>query len=64
MSMITPELATGRSSALRLFCKGLLALVMISIVLATVYWPEVRPVVVIWLLSVAVMWRPSPRSGQ
>ena len=54
----------NRAFVLRLFCNALLAVVMISVVLATVYWPVARLPVVIWLLSVAVMWRSSPRSGR
>jgi hypothetical protein len=46
------------SNLLRYFWKGVLATAAISIVASTVYLPEARLPVVIWLLSVALMWRP------
>ena len=39
---------------------SLLAITAITIVTSALYLPEARLPVVIWLLSVALMWRPSP----
>ena len=48
------------SRMLRGFCKCVLAITAITIVTSALYLPEARLPVVIWLLSVALMWRPSP----
>ena len=48
----------------RLFAKGVLAMMAIVIVASTVYLPGARLPVVIWLLSVALIWRPLPGSEQ
>ena len=47
---------------LRGFWNSALLAFAIGIVMLTVYWPEARLLVVIWLLGVALMWRSSPRS--
>ena len=47
---------------LRGFCKGVLPVFAIAIVMSTVYLPQARLLVVIWLLGVALIWRSSPRS--
>jgi hypothetical protein len=52
------------SSLLRYFWKGVLATAAISIVASTVYLPEARIPVVIWLLGIALIWRPSPGSDR
>ena len=45
-----------------LFGKGVLAMTAIAIVASTVYLPEARLPVAFWLLTVALIWRPSPSS--
>ena len=49
-------------TVLRGFWNSLLLAFAIAIVMLTVYLPEARLLVVIWLLGVALMWRSSPRS--
>ena len=47
---------------LRGFWNSVLLAFAIGIVMSTVYLPQARLLVVIWLLGVALMWRSSPRS--
>lgn len=47
---------------MRGFWKSVLPAFVVAVVMSTVYWPQVRLLVVIWLLGVALMWRSSPRS--
>ncbi len=49
-------------TSLRGFWQGVLLVFAIGVVMSTVYWPEARLLVVLWLLGVALMWRSSPRS--
>ena len=48
-----------RSSITRCVSKSVLAAAVIAVVASTAYLPETRLPVVIWLLSVALVWRPS-----
>ena len=47
---------------LRGFRNSVLLAFAIGTVISTVYLPQARLLVVIWLLGVALMWRSSPRS--
>ena len=56
-------IAVTRCAVLKAFCKAVLGAAGISIVAAVYYLPEASIPVVLWLLTVAIVWRPSPRSG-
>lgn len=48
-----------RTTIARCVSKGVLAAAAIAVVASTAYLPETRLPVVVWLLSVALVWRPS-----